>query len=203
MIRRCIFAIMITCAPMLAQAFDFTNWYVRASAGLNFIPMPSNSEASGDTDVGFALSGSVGYRFSDIFRTEGELTFRYNSFDQFDRKSDGGDFVFILDGKTSSFAGMANIIFDIPVDRPFLPYLGAGLGGFHEWTDWRVSLSNETLNNVLLKSKTWGPAYQLIAGLNLVRCCKIDTGIEYRFFDSISNAGSRNHTLAISCRRVF
>ena len=204
MIRQCIFAISITCMPMLAQAIDFTNWYLRGSTGLNFISIPSTSKASIDTDVGFALIGSVGYRFSDTFRAEGELAYRHNSLDQFVLEGNGGHLALDLDGGISSFACMANILFDLPVNWTFLPYLGVGLGGFHEWADGRVSVLKGTPDDIYFKSKISGPAYQLIAGMNLLRCYKIDTGIEYRFFDSLSNTESgRNHTLAISCRRVF
>jgi OmpA-OmpF porin, OOP family len=195
---------MVTCVPMMMQAFDFTNWYLRGSAGLNFISVPTTSRENVDTDVGFALIGSVGYRFSDNFRGEGELAYRHNSLDELVLKGNGDHLALDLNGSISSFAGMANVLYDLPVNWTFLPYLGVGLGGFYEWTNWRVALQKETPNFILVKSKAWGPAYQLIAGMNLLRFCKIDTGIEYRFFDSISNSeGCRNHTLAISCRRVF
>jgi OmpA-OmpF porin, OOP family len=204
MLRRCIFIMMMTCVPMLSQAFDFTNWYLRGSAGLNFISIPTTSKASIDTDAGFVLIGSVGYRFSERFRAEGELAYRRNSLDQLVLKGHASALALELDGSISSIAGMANVLFDLPVNWTFLPYLGVGLGGFHEWTDGRVSLLIGTPQDIHLKSNIGGPAYQLIAGMNLLRFCNIDTGIEYRFFDSLSNPDSgRNHTLAISCRRVF
>lgn len=204
MFMRCVIAVMITCLPIAMQAFDCTNWYIKGFAGLNLLSSPSIAEISTE-DIGYALGGSVGYKFAQPFRLEGELAYRYNRLNLSLIVIDGDETNIAVkaEGNISSFSYMGNVFFDLPVHWIFVPYMGVGLGGFREWGGGSVPAVCEMNNKMRLKLNEAGAAYQAIVGLKLLHSNKIDAGFEYHFFDSIIDSSNQNHTLAITCRRLF
>ena len=204
MFRKCIFVALMTFVPALSQACDCTNWYLKGFAGLNFLTFQEKSNAELEADVGYALGGSVGYSFPKLVRLEGEFTYRSNDLDKLILKDDGASLLLDLDGRLSSFSYMGNVLYDLPVNWKVVPYVGVGFGGRQQWSHLSVVAFKGTPDDMYIKGKSNNAAYQLIGGLNLALFGSLDTGIEYRFLDSITNPNkAHNHTLALTCQKKF
>jgi opacity protein-like surface antigen len=204
MLKKCVFVALIALFPSLGHSIDLTNWYLRGLVGYNHVSIPSIHKARMEASGGYVVGGAIGYRFSRTFRLESELSYRSNSLDKLIIRGDSADINVDLDGNVSSFAYMGNVFFDLPFNWPIVPYVGAGLGGYREWGNGSIPVLNGTPDEVRLKVREGGAAYQVIAGLNVLHCNRIDAGVEYHFLDSIANPDSdRNHSVVISCRGTF
>jgi opacity protein-like surface antigen len=204
MLKKCILIAIAAWVPTFGYSFGLTNWYLRGFVGPNFVSIPSFPTGKVETDIGYAVGGSIGYRFPKVCRFEGELSYRSNALDQIVIKDKGANFKIKLHGALSTFAYMGNLLFDLPINCVVVPYVGVGLGGCREWGSGRVPILEGTPNAIRFKSEKDDVAFQVIAGLNLLHCHTIDAGIEYHFFDSVSDVDSDcNHTLALTCRKTF
>lgn len=204
MYKKYVFFALIALLPSIGHAVDFTNWYLRGLVGYNHLSIPSVPEASVEAGGGCVIGGAFGYRFSRTVRIEGELSYRNNSLDTLIIKGDGAHINVGLDGEISSFTYMTNFFFDLPLNWPIIPYIGAGFGGYREWGNGNIPILNGTPNEVRLKIRGGGVAYQVIAGLNVLHYERLDGGIEYHYLNSLTNQdGDSNHSVIVSCRGTF
>jgi opacity protein-like surface antigen len=108
--------------PVSATADDPNNpWYMRAGMGLMLLH-DNEVEANGaniDYDPGFNLNTAVGYRFTEVFRAEGEFAANVSEVD--DSDAEFNELRFLVNG-----------IAEVPdlelLDTPVAPFVGLGLG---------------------------------------------------------------------------
>ena len=119
-------ALVLLC-PWSALAQD--GFYAELAPGVSFVGDTDLSggglSATAELDPGFVIGGAIGYELSDSLRTELNVSYREQDFD----KLDGGG-LGSLDGvgDIGTTTIMANGIYDIEVDFPITPYIGAGIG---------------------------------------------------------------------------
>lgn len=181
-----------------------TGVYIHGFGGLNYLVTPSTENVRLDVKTGYALGGSLGYKFSKTMRLEGELSYRENLFDKFVVTADRKDYDIQVDGRLTKWACMGNMLFDMPFKLLSIldPYFGGGIGrrvdrGKIEFIDFADELEQSKFN---IKGK--GIAYQGIAGLSLQYFKNTDFRLEYRYLNSGDDA-DRSHTLALTCQQTF
>lgn len=115
-------------APASAPASS-TGLYITIRPSLGGLEDLELSRPGGTDELqmtgGFGMAGSVGYRFSSVFRADLELAFRSHAIDEL-RVAGGPDLG--IDGTVSSGALLASAYVDIPTGTRFTPYVGAGAG---------------------------------------------------------------------------
>jgi OmpA-OmpF porin, OOP family len=129
------------------------NWYISLHGGVKFGEDWDDKfdlcfiehceitlDATGETDNGFRVGGSLGYMINQIFAIEGEVSYMTQDFDEgqlnsitihgyeYDCEHDCG---FDLDGDVSILTGMVNLIAGFPVGERLRPYIGGGVGVAH------------------------------------------------------------------------
>lgn len=188
------------------QLFSLSDFYVSGGLGISLLD-DNNFELSasgyGDRlfeyDTGFAGSLAIGTRVHEIFRIEGELSYRANDLGSVTIQNEGPqDFT---GGDASAFAAMMNVWFDLPVIMGHVrPYVGGGIGGAE------VSISANTLASgpCTASSQPCEPvspdasdfvfAYQLGTGVAVALRGGLQLTLDYRFFhtDAIDVSGVIN-----------
>lgn len=105
-------------------------WYLSLGGGVNmpqdasFVITPPGGPGATvpvEFDTGWAVMGSIGYRWDTNWRLEFELAFRQN-----DWESTPGP---VNTGEISQFSQMLNVAYDIPLSEHLTLSLGAGIGG--------------------------------------------------------------------------
>lgn len=202
MLKRCIFVLAAVLVPVFGYSFSFTNLYLKGFIGPNFVSLPSIPEVKMDTEVGYAIGGSIGYEFLSFWSVEGELCYRNNNYNQLTIKDDYRKYQIDVDGNGSSVTCTCNLVIDFPLNLFFTPYFGFGFGGCKEWGE--AVILKSTPHETGLTIKEGGAIYQVIGGVNLLNFCSLKANVEYHLVDYLANLdGARNHTLAISCRKAF
>jgi opacity protein-like surface antigen len=172
-----------------------------AAPGTVPTPAVSRGAASYVFDTSFDLFATLGYRFSNFFRLEGE--FNYSSFNL--SRIEVAGLLTPAQGSLQTYSGLVNFIADI--DLPGLrnvvvPYVGGGIG----YTS--VAAANLTAPGFTTINETIGSfAYQVKAGLafRVDRQATIDLG--YRFLSTSDlnfpdNQGNRIGTSPFSTNAV-
>ncbi|MBC8239197.1 MAG: porin family protein [Alphaproteobacteria bacterium] len=107
----------------------FSRFYLSAGGGLHLLNDLDGSSTAGATysiesSPGFLAQAALGTNLGLDFRVEGEVAYRTADYDQ---ATAGGTTV-----KTANdlkiATGMANLLYDVRLGSPFVPYVGAGLG---------------------------------------------------------------------------
>ena len=188
MLKKYLFALLILFVPVGGYAFALHNWYVRGLAGCNY---------TSGTEFGYAVGGSVGYKFLKTFRLEGEITYRNNEIDKI-RFDDGLEVPF--EGHLSSLNCLANVLFTPSIKFLFIPYFGVGAG----WgqAKQKGEISTQAIHFALEKTHKSQARYQVILGLNLLQFYNIECDIEYHYLASFNIDGS-DHTLALAGAWTF
>ncbi|MBE9553101.1 MAG: porin family protein [Proteobacteria bacterium] len=111
-------AITLSCLAGAAQA---QNWYVGGYGAMNYT---HDGDANGNEnmvyDLGFGVGGMVGYAMPNGLRLEGEIAYRSNDIDTLNGAPIGADM--------TSWAFMANALYDINTQSSVRPHIGGGLG---------------------------------------------------------------------------
>ncbi len=153
-------------ASAAGGAYATEGWYGRADVGYS---TDGSIDYGGGTDFDLENDWSqhlgLGYAFQNGFRLEGELSHRYNDYDE----------GVLLDGNIHAWAAMLNGYYDFNRGGGVEPYLGLGVGA--------ARLVN-SLNAGLIVSQDQDTvlAYQGMAGVafNVTPQLAIDVG--YRYF---------------------
>lgn len=165
--------VALTMASVPASA-DPHGWYLGIAGGANFV-QDTNLTFTNPTatspmnfDTGWAVMGTVGYRWDSNWRLEFELAFRRNDYD-----TTG----FVSNGDVSQFSQMLNAFYDIPLSDRTTLSLGVGIGGD------LVQLDNSAgaLANV---DDDYVVAGQLIAQLSYRVSRRLDLFLDARYFKS-------------------
>lgn len=111
-------AVALTCLSGAAQA---QNWYVGGYGAMNYT---HDGNANGADkmvyDLGFGVGAMAGFAMTNGFRLEGEIAYRSNDIDTIGGVPVGLDM--------TSWAFMANALYDINTQSSIRPHIGGGLG---------------------------------------------------------------------------
>jgi outer membrane protein OmpA-like peptidoglycan-associated protein len=126
--------------PLAAHAQPVTGPYVSLGIGTS-ISNPTNygaPTASGKTltHIDYAGVASVGYGFGNGFRIQLDGNFYRNTFRKNKDETSGIDYG--ATGGQKTYGPMVNVLYDIPVNFPLIPYVGAGAG--YQWVKLNTDL---------------------------------------------------------------
>lgn len=163
-------------------------YYVGAFGGANWLSFSNEKKhylKGTKFDTGYHAGGSLGYRYSNGVRIEGEIAYRNNKLNhpEFPKKG----------SHTTSITYMGNALYDFNL-YPFKPYVGVGLGYIQGQTHIKS-------NDGLVKGKGSGIAGQAIAGVSYEICDKTEVGIEYRYLYARKNMNEQS--LGLTVKRFF
>ena len=166
--------------PAMAQAQFVTGPYVAGGAGVNLVPDTdlnidrSLSAALGAAgyapsgsvgfDIGFGGVLSLGWGFGNGLRTEIEGSWRSNSVESVSGVA-GWSSLNAFGGRQESWGVMGNVLLDLGIVGPVVPYVGAGAGYIvTDWSGVRGVGQNGALR-MTVDDSNGQFAYQGIAGL--------------------------------------
>lgn len=126
-------------------------------------------------DTGLRLSVAGGYQVTDWFSAELETGFIYNSADIRGVNSDG-------DLSVSRAPILANVVFQCPKTSPFMPFLGAGIGGaasvlYAEDISIGTTTADGNFSDFVF-------AWQAFAGVRYAINEQMSLGLVYKYFYS-------------------
>ncbi len=124
-----------------------------------------------DTDTGWAVLPSVGYRYGNGVRTEFELGYRENDIDGVSGAANGS-------GDISAKSAMLNLLYDVDTGSRIMPYIGGGIG--YAQVDYKARPVGVGLDRVNDEDNVF--AYQGIAGLSYWLNEAVEVAAEYRYF---------------------
>ncbi len=129
--------------------------------------MAASDSLSGSVgfDTGYLIGGAFGYAWEQGWRGEFALDYRDNDIDEND-----------LTGDMTSLAFMLNGYYQLPVDFPVKPYIGAGIG----WA--RVDLDAKSSGSEVVEDDDIDFAYQVMAGITYEINPAIAVGAGYVYF---------------------
>lgn len=144
---------------------NFTNDLDVSGAGVGI-------NRSVDTDTGYAVIPSIGYRFGNGLRTEFELGYRKNDVDSVSGSTTGS-------GEIKARSAMLNLLYDVNMNGRVSPYIGGGIGYAKVRYDGvqPVGIPGIGVND---SDKVF--AYQGIAGLSFAMSRAVELAAEYRYF---------------------
>jgi OOP family OmpA-OmpF porin len=158
--------------PEIAPVAD-SGFYLSGDWGLNFL-----SDASPFYTAGWNASGAVGYHFSQ-FRIEAEGAYLTH-----DARSPLQNLYFPLVGSVNVnplkiVTAMANAYYDFNFGSNFIPYVGAGIGWGHGWSQVFVSNNPFGLGNFSRSFDRDSFAYQGVLGLDYKISTSLRVGLSY------------------------
>jgi len=124
-----------------------------------------------DFDPGPIAVIAAGYKFDNGFRGELELAGRWNDVESVGSTSSSGD--------TAAYSGMLNALYDIKIEGPITPYVGAGLG-IARIDDNSVS----PIGGSSVSDDDTALAYQAILGISYDLSESMALTADYRYFAS-------------------
>ncbi|WP_237213943.1 OmpA family protein [Falsiroseomonas oryziterrae] len=184
--------------PVASHAQPVRGLYVGAGVGFNWMTDSdisftgrgtSAANASGTASFDRGFSGfvgvaSVGYAFANGLRAEAELNFRQNDVNQISGLGFPGRSGF-SGGAVFSWGVMANVLYDLHLGWPVVPYVGAGIGVVSQnWDNVRQSSRANPADFYHIVGTEAALAYQGILGLAypLQALPGLSLTAEYRLF---------------------
>lgn len=167
------------------ECFD-EGLYVGGFVGVNFLDIGKGSGIK----PGFIAGASLGYKFENSIRIEGEFAYRRNTFKR--HYHSWHSYSSYMKGSCETYAVMGNIYYDFDLDCDFTPYIGQGIGYAHNRT--KVHTNRRSRNENVF-------AYQAMVGVNYKICEKTYAGLEYKFFAPGKHA--YDHVIAATMKRSF
>jgi outer membrane protein OmpA-like peptidoglycan-associated protein len=184
-------AALMTSAAGMANATE--GWYARLDVGQSIggdVDIDAGAPVAAafgqiDLEDDWMASTGLGYPFSNGFRLEGELSYRYNDL----RPQPTAD----LGGNAKVGALMANLYYDFNRGGQWEPYLGVGVGAA------RVDLLARDGAPILatIDTEETAVAYQGMAGVAIGMTPQLDLDIGYRYFTApgLEGTGSSFFTI--------
>lgn len=198
-------AALVLGLPTAAMA-DPTGYYVSLGGMWNIL---NDSDISGtgvtkttvDFDHGWGGAIALGYRLPAGLRPEFELNYRTNDVDSLSTGTGSGD--------ASSFAFMANLLYDFQTSWPVTPYIGGGFGVGRIMADGVDRVSGSRLDD-----EDWAPMVQAIAGVSWNVTTNLQAFADYRYFHAFDpgfelangrsvDADYNGHTVMVGLRWSF
>lgn len=176
-------------------------FYVGAFGGTNWAHLKEHHHVKGKFKMGYVGAVSLGYKFDNGFRVEGEIAYRRNKLKSFSIKDSFGAELSLSDfrasGHTSTTSYMANILYDFDFGYCLTPYIGAGIG----YADVHASAHSKDFPQYKASESSKGFAAQGIVGVSYALCEKTSIGVEYRYFKARENVDDQS--VGIALRRSF
>lgn len=141
---------LITCTQVKAEE----GFYVGAMGGINWL------EDETPLQEGVIVAGSLGYKFPNRFRLEGEYSYRRNKY-SYKRNESYGYRTCLF----TSHVTMVHLLYDIPLESCFKPYFGCGAGYAIEFINSR---------------KTSCFAWDMVVGVAYPITKKLDADVQFR-----------------------
>lgn len=147
--------------------------YISGNLGAVFLE-DSDFDADGlsgefSFDTGFGATVGLGHEYGNGLRTEIELGYRSNDFDEVEVDGLGSGSV---DGDMTALSGMLNVYYDFLPKSIFTPFIGGGVGVANVEAD-ADDIGSED-DNVF--------AYQAAAGGTFAASEKLNIDLQYRYF---------------------
>jgi opacity protein-like surface antigen len=193
---------------IFSPAYAASGPYVSGSFGLS---MPRDCDVTDATypttltleaDDGLTFGGAAGYFWGNM-RIEGEITYQKNDLDQV---SIPGIISTAIEGDITSTSFLLNGYYDFKNTSPFIPFIGAGIGGS------RVKVSTITVPGygvIVSCVDDTVFAYQLSAGIAYAVSEMVVFDIKYRYFvtsdmeyDDREYSG-KSHNVYVAMRILF
>ena len=171
----------------VAHAQSGSGVYTGLMGGYNMLQDGDTSggaiNGKADYEGGFAALGNVGYDYGRYnfgnLRSEIELGYRRNGADSVTGSATGVG-TGSASGNVGAYSLMANALWDLPVNFPVRPYIGAGIGGAY------LDFNNiKTSTGTFLKDNDIQFAYQGIAGLGWEITNNWRANLDYRYFATL------------------
>jgi len=141
--------------------------------------------------TGYGISGASGYKWSNGFRAEGELSYHQNAFKYFDTPANP------YSGRQVSLSFMVNAIYDFATGSRFTPYIGGGVGATMAWLNGLTQLVSGV--TPFRNTDSLRFAYQGIIGVAIAIAPQWETLIDVRYrvsdghnFRTLNVAGTFN-----------
>lgn len=182
-----------------AQAASAQGFYFSLQAGPSFLQSADNVDRGTALDIeskyetGYAVGGALGYAFGNGLRVDGEISYRRQSVDRLEIRSDGGlgaslgspvsfnGATLQTTGSETSLSFMANGWYDFRTGTALTPYVGGGIGLA------RVSLNDVAVGGfTLVDDHDVVFAWQLGAGLAWAVTPRVSLTLDYRFLATTS-----------------
>jgi OOP family OmpA-OmpF porin len=161
-------------------------------------------------DMGYMLSGAVGYKWESGWRTELEGNYRESSLNDLATSS--------ATGSQKIIGVMTNLIYDLGNSTTFHPYLGGGVGvAWNKWDNVQGSPNATFLfGTAVMNDRDVSLQWQGIAGVSHPFTERVDGFVEYRYIgtfnnkfhsvppgSTISRHSDRSHNLLVGIRFNF
>jgi opacity protein-like surface antigen len=124
-------------------------------------------------DTGLGVTGGIGHAYGNGFRTEIELGYRTNDFDEIKGTGFFAGERASLNGDVSAFSLMVNGYYDLATTGRITPFVGGGLGFA------RVALDNSDFFGIDDNDTVF--AYQLAIGGSINLNPQLNLDLQYRF----------------------
>lgn len=156
------------------SVFGGANWQSDSSAATS----GGTITQSVDPDTGFVVGGAIGTRLTNWLnglRAEVEVSYRRNDL--------GGNWYYTavntgpIEANISTFAIMANALYDFNLGWNVRPHIGGGVG----WGRMQADGAFVSYTSTFAMTEA-GFAWQLIGGFNYEVSPGVDVGINYRYF---------------------
>lgn len=183
----CLCAVLVSALAVQAADVEKTS-YFKLDAGLSLIndieiknPQDLDLFDLGVTDVklktdpGVRVDLAGGYNFSQCWALEIEGGFTFNSIEELEAEAIGAAGTEALDMDFFQIPLLVNVIYRLPLDSNFKPYLGAGVGGV-----WSIISGDDvdSENDIAF-------AFQGMAGVDYELNDNTDIGIGYKFLGAL------------------
>jgi opacity protein-like surface antigen len=176
---------------------DAGRFYVGGFGGANWLNFKRHDGIKLKNSIGYVAGGSLGYKFCNGFRVEGEVAYRRNPLKRQNVSTYGE--TASISGNSSLWTYMGNVIYDFDNVSPyFVPYLGAGVG--YAQSQGHVKASN-SFESAKVKVKDSGIAGQAIAGVSYRLTSSTSVGVEYRYL--LARQHAHEQSVGISLRQSF
>lgn len=173
-------------------------FYVGAFGGANWLNFHHHiHDFKPKIQVGYAAALSLGYKFNNGFRVEGEVAYRRNR-----TKDEKVADYYKLSSSAYSWSYMTNFLYDFDCVSCYLPniipYVGLGVGYTHIGAHASVRSDDAHFSE---KATSDGLAGQAIGGVNYRLTNDTSLGLEYRYF--VGREHARDHSLGLALRQSF
>lgn len=181
--------------------FPYSRFYLDGFGGMNIHNSYERDHIRFDYNIGYALGGACGYRFSRFYKIELEASYRKNAIDRI--VIDGIDFPVL--GSAHDVTILGNFLFEMPIlHHSLIPYVGGGIG--RRWShqhakpdpSWESQRAYDFGKYIC---RGYGFAGQAIVGFVFGIYQKVQLAVEYRFLDGPYMEG--NNTVALNLKSYF
>jgi opacity protein-like surface antigen len=167
--------------PPTESLYRFSPWYVALRGGAVFADDTSFETLGTFVDTSYEtgpfVAGAIGYQFHSGLRAEAELGYLTTSVDSQDVAGVGTFQDDNVTGDTSAFFGLASVYYDLPLNGPIKPFVGAGIGA----ADVSFEDHGTSATGTLLDESATAFAWHLTGGIDYEIRENVALEVGYRY----------------------